>query len=137
MVYMLYISNKTLQYSIFYIFIALPIRLADGNIFPFSGRVEIYQNGVWGTVCDKNWTNNNTQVVCQQLGYEHSWASTDLNVAAGKGPIIMEKVNCDGDEANLLACSHNGFGNHNCGHVEDVGVTCFPTSFCKLCMYIV
>ena len=120
----------TLRYFLF--IIALPIRLVDGEIFPFSGRVEVYQNGVWGTVCDKNWTSNNTQVVCQQLGYKYSWAATDLNIPAGKGPIVMENVNCSGDEANLLACSHSGFGNHNCGHVEDVGVTCFPKYFCKL-----
>ena len=122
----MFLHSFDLHYS------ALPIRLADGSIFPFSGRVEIYQNGVWGTVCDKNWTDSNTQVVCQQLGYKHSWPVTDLNIAAGNGPILMEKINCRGDEANLLACSHNGFGNHNCGHVEDVGVTCFPMYFCKL-----
>ena len=106
---------------------ALPIRLADGNS-PYSGRVEIYRNGVWGTVCDDNWTNTNAQVVCQQLGFGSSSASVDFDVPAGTGPILMDDVNCSSGQTNLLACSHNGFGNHNCGHTEDVGVRCSESS---------
>ena len=103
--------------------LALPIRLADGSS-PYSGRVEIYRNGVWGTVCDDNWTIINAQVVCKQLGYGSSSASVDFNVPAGIGPILMDDVNCTNNHTNLLACSHSGLGNHNCRHTEDVGVMC-------------
>ena len=89
-----------------YATIALPIRLADGNS-RYSGRVEIYRNGVWGTVCDDNWTIINAQVVCRQLGYESSSASVDFNVPAGTGPILMDNVNCISGQTNLLECSHN------------------------------
>ena len=90
---------------------------------------------MWGTVCDKNWSITNTQVVCKQLGYGYGFLSTDPNVPAGTGPILMENVKCRNSQTNLLACSHNGFGNHNCGHVEDVGVICWSHSHCKL-LYI-
>ena len=105
------------------IVLALPIRLADGNS-PYSGRVEIYRSGVWGTVCDDNWTIINAQVVCRQLGYESSSASVDFNVPPGTGPIVMDNVNCSDSQNNILMCSHSGLGNHNCDHTEDVGVTC-------------
>lgn len=105
------------------IVLALPIRLADGNS-QYSGRVEIYRNGVWGTVCDDNWTIINAQVVCRQLGYGSSSASVDFNVPAGTGPILMDDVNCSNSQNNLLTCPHSGLGNHNCDHTEDVGVTC-------------
>ena len=44
------------------------IRLADGES-EREGRVEICRAGRWGTVCDNQWTINNTAVVCRFLGF--------------------------------------------------------------------
>ena len=45
-----------------------PIRLM-GSDHPWVGRVEIYYNGDWGTICDKGWDMNDANVVCRSLGY--------------------------------------------------------------------
>ena len=43
----------------------------------------------------------------------------------GTGYIFLDDVSCTGHEASLSSCGHNGWGSHNCGHSEDVGVRCF------------
>lgn len=40
-----------------------------GGISESNGRVEFCYRGVWGTVCHDFWDNNDTAVVCRQLGY--------------------------------------------------------------------
>lgn len=44
------------------------IRLVDGS-YSSEGRLEIYHNGEWGTVCDDGFNCANAMVACRQLGY--------------------------------------------------------------------
>lgn len=36
----------------------------------YSGRLEIYWNGEWGTVCDDLFGRQEANLACQQLGFE-------------------------------------------------------------------
>ena len=50
--------------------------------------------------------------------------STAAGFGQGVGPIHLDNVYCRGYELQLLSCSHNGVGNHNCRHYDDAGVNC-------------
>ena len=39
-------------------------------------------------------------------------------------PILLDDLGCSGFESRLIDCPHNGIGNHNCQHFEDVGLEC-------------
>ncbi|XP_069030839.1 neurotrypsin [Embiotoca jacksoni] len=91
----------------------------------WEGRLEIYHQGQWGTVCDDNWTELNAQVVCRQLGFRgRAEVAPDRMYEEGRGPILLDEVQCRGSEAALLACSHSELGQHDCSHSEDIGVRC-------------
>ncbi|KAG9264060.1 hypothetical protein AMEX_G22294, partial [Astyanax mexicanus] len=100
------------------------IRLVNGNSF-CSGRVEVYYNGEWGTVCDDDWDINDAAVVCRQIGCGRALSAHDgWRFGQGSDPIHLDNVGCFGFESSITDCHHNGFGTHNCGHGEDAGVTC-------------
>jgi len=43
---------------------------------------------------------------------------------SGEGEIWMDNLGCLGTETDLGECQHNGFAQHNCGHEEDVSISC-------------
>ena len=46
------------------------IRLQGGN-YSNEGRVEVYCNGQWGTICDNGFGSTDAQTICKQLGYNY------------------------------------------------------------------
>ncbi|XP_076629427.1 uncharacterized protein LOC143345828 isoform X2 [Colletes latitarsis] len=102
------------------------LRLTNGSS-PLEGRVEVRHHGIWGTVCDDDFSNAAATVICRSLGYGGRAAvKKDGAFGSGEGPIWLDEVFCHGNETQLYRCGHNHWGKHNCNHDEDVGVICTP-----------
>uniref|UniRef100_A0A1X7VF49 SRCR domain-containing protein n=1 Tax=Amphimedon queenslandica TaxID=400682 RepID=A0A1X7VF49_AMPQE len=66
------------------------IRL-QGGAYSSYGRLEVYCNGQWGTVCEDSFGITDARVVCRQLGYSNYVTATRLPGTVSQ-PIWLDKV---------------------------------------------
>ena len=104
---------------------AAEVRL-EGGSWHCAGRVEVKQQGQWGTVCGGYfWEMSDAAVVCKQLGCGSALeAHEEAHFGPGSGPIWMFGVECDGTESALSDCTNTEWVREYCDHRLDAGVTC-------------
>ena len=88
-----------------------------------EGRVEMYKNGTWGTLCDNSWDINGANVVCRMLGFPRAISAFGY-AQFGQGKGVIWHVSCNGNETNIGECHHSRSESRNCDHERDAGVTC-------------
>ncbi|XP_022097413.1 deleted in malignant brain tumors 1 protein-like [Acanthaster planci] len=96
------------------------------NIGGKQGRVEVLNNGQWGTICKDGWNFFDALVVCKQLGFpwlaRNGWKHDAGN---GTGPVWLSNVECKGPESRLEECPHDGWMQHQCADTSHAAaVTC-------------
>ncbi|KAM9193497.1 lysyl oxidase homolog 3 isoform 3-T3 [Mergus octosetaceus] len=103
----------------------LKFRLAGYPRKHNEGRIEVFYNDEWGTICDDDFTLANAHVLCRHLGFVAAtgWAHS-AKYGKGIGRIWLDNVNCAGGEKSIGDCKHRGWGNSDCSHEEDAGVIC-------------
>ncbi|XP_049334544.1 deleted in malignant brain tumors 1 protein-like isoform X4 [Astyanax mexicanus] len=92
-----------------------------------AGRLEVFHSGSWGTVSDELWDIEDAQVVCRQLQCGVALSApvpVPARFGSGTGPIWLNEVECEGNEASLWNCRYQLCGEDECGHKDDVGVVC-------------
>jgi hypothetical protein len=112
-----------------------------------SGRLEVFHDGRWGTVCAPGFVVPEARVACRMLGAELGYQSVAWSYIAPvntpdaeSGPVWLGLLECDGQEATLEDCQvdlgwsngediSEGFGTSTwadnwCDHTYDVGVSC-------------
>ena len=100
------------------------LRLVNGPSVN-EGRIEVYYNRQWGTICDDSWNKRDGDVLCKQLGYvDAEYVRFRAYYGEGTGPIWIDQIQCDNGDQSVIDCRHNGWGKHDCKHREDAGVKC-------------
>ncbi|KAI4872552.1 hypothetical protein NFI96_003109 [Prochilodus magdalenae] len=99
----------------------LPLKLSgrDGSC---SGRLEVYHNAKWGSVCVDLWDIRDAEVVCRQLGCGP--VNGSIVFGAGSGTVWLNRVKCTGNEIHLWDCPHSLKDHTDCSHRQHAGVTC-------------
>ena len=103
------------------------LRLVDGPDSS-SGRVEIFHEGEWGTICDDRFYGPVIDVICRQLGFPGAITyreAAEYGQGAPGSP-ILHILDCDGTETNINMCTFNSWDTIACSHAEDAGIVCQP-----------
>ncbi len=114
---------------------ALEIRLAGGS--ELEGRIEIFSEGRWGTVCLDDFDLIDGEIACQQLGLGkvvNVMSSAVFGGVAIDTPIWLYSLDCQGWEASLSQCRHQGADSGTCrsGIISangDAAVRCDGSSY--------
>jgi len=83
-----------------------------GNVSS-QGRVEVFYNDTWGTVCGDNWDLKDAKVVCCQLGFKGALAAV-VSFAFENKKMWLSNVRCVGNETSIAECGHSGWGKGKC-----------------------
>ncbi|XP_045154434.1 CD5 antigen-like [Echinops telfairi] len=106
---------------------SLRVRLVSGP-HRCEGRVEVEQNGQWGTLCDDGWNLKNAAVLCRELGCGAAKGTPSglkyLPLADKNQDIINQQITCSGMEASLAQCKLEELDYGICTHEEDSGAAC-------------
>lgn len=70
------------------------------------------------------WEDVDAIVVCRQLGFAGGEALGLAEFGEGSGNILMDSVECNGEESDIAQCTRNPWGVHDCSHREDASVRC-------------
>ena len=100
------------------------LRLVDGT--SNTGRLEVYTNEEWVTVCSTGWTYLNTRTACKQLGFLDGQSMYAMNQTSYHRRIGVANIQCTNIDTNLLQCSHDPLFHidSSCNHKRDVFLRC-------------
>ncbi|XP_053697382.1 protein bark beetle [Sabethes cyaneus] len=118
----------------------VPVRLV-GGASDHEGRLQIYLEGRWGTVCDYGWTMINAALVCHQLGLALNpldWRlqRSEVPGAGTSEDVLLSNVRCTEHDIDITDCraerASQGEFENSCNHESDVGVRCYEGAWAGL-----
>lgn len=110
----------------------IPVKLVGGRD-EMEGRLMVYKDGDWGTVCNHGWNQDAAAIVCHQMGYvlnpEDWYLEPGVMPPDGQDArIILSNIQCDEFDTDITQCKGDDAWEleNSCTHGEDVGIRCYP-----------
>ncbi|XP_066577153.1 deleted in malignant brain tumors 1 protein [Amia ocellicauda] len=98
--------------------------------FECAGRVEVFYNGTWGSVCMNSFNSFTANLICQQLNcgdyfsYDYAKEVSGLN--------RLDDIKCTKHHTSLWQCPSSPWGENNCDNGEVVEIICAETDRLRL-----
>jgi Scavenger receptor cysteine-rich domain/LCCL domain len=120
------------------------VRIVDSNgLLNFKGRLEMRNEGIWGTICARFLDDKAAKVICKQVGYK---GGKFLNPTPDKGrmfckqyeglnwcgaqqsKILFSSLRCQGNEDSIFSCFRESADQVFCNHDYDTLIECSNVS---------
>ena len=103
----------------------MPTRLVNG--LTNFGRVEVFSNAHWISVCDQNFDRSDALVVCRQLGFTNvsrHFCCSYYGMGPTNATTYLTDLSCTGQERSLDQCSYNITTASTCSPTTIASVEC-------------
>ena len=102
------------------------LRFAGYGATVLWGRVEIYLDGQWGTICDSGFGIREAEVACRQMGqgYSVNYRPSPYQRHGLANSVVHLSLSCEGTESHILNCQQFRVLNTTCSHLQDIEIIC-------------
>ncbi|KAM5151740.1 scavenger receptor cysteine-rich type 1 protein M130-like [Mantella aurantiaca] len=90
-----------------------------------EGRLEVFYDGVWGSVCGHVMSRHSLSVICKQLSCgTRGQLESPLTYGPGTAPYWLDRIDCRSQDGSLAECPSAPWGKNNCSAREAAQITC-------------
>ena len=103
-------------------FLALRLQNSDGC----SGRLQVFYNGTWGSICSNLMTLDTVSLACKELGCGDGGSlETRLPYGRVSGPAWLDNVQCGKKTSSFWQCPSTPWDPQSCEDLrEEIHITC-------------
>lgn len=102
----------------------LDLRLVNGN--DCAGRLEVFYNGTWGSVCSNHMSQLTAITACKHLNCGDSGEiDKDFKYGRGSGPTWLDHIDCNKQHSSLWHCQSDPWDPQSCDNrAEETHISC-------------
>lgn len=102
----------------------LALRLVNGN--DCAGRLEVFYNGTWGSICSNRMSQLTAITVCKHLNCgDGGEIAKDFKYGRGSGPTWLDHIECTAQHSSLWQCQSDPWNPQSCDNrAEETHISC-------------